>query len=241
VPHVLFHMLDSYPESPDLTSAHLSFCLVRPRARVATIVTPVLLAGVAGLWLGGGLHAAGTPASLGPGHEVDQHLFRTTLTGAHVGVIKATKFTPAKQVLVINAWVTNPTGETLGTTGLNDDAFWHGLFLRWKSSDGPRPKLIDARGIAGTTLFRALQPRLPTYVAVEYDLATGTRVPDRVTVALASYSRTDGGILDPRGYWDYEPKGYEKRVERDPITGRTGPVTHIIPVLAANVRMPVRR
>jgi len=241
VSHVVFHMLDSFSESPDLTSAQLSFCLVRPRARVAAVVAPVLLAGAAGIWLGGGLRPAGTPASLGPGHEVDQHLFRTTLTGAHVAVIKGTKFTPARRVLVVNAWVTNPTDQTLGTTGPGDEAFWHGVFLRWKSSDGPRPKPTDARGIAGNTLFRALQPRLPTYVAVEYDLAAVTRVPDHVTVALASYARTDGGILDPRGYWDFEPQGYEQTVERNPLTGKTGRVTHIIPELAANVRLPVKR
>ncbi len=230
-----FHML----ERP----SHLSLCLVRPRARVAAAsATLAVLAGACGLWLSGGLRAADTPTPVWPGREVDQHLFRTRLVGAHVAELGKTTFTPGKRLLVINAWVTNPTGETLGTSGgTAHDVFSHGLFLRWRAQDGPRPTLLDAQAIAGNTLFRSLQPRLPTYVAVQYALAPATVVPDHVTVALASYQRTEAGVLDPRGYWDWAPRGYEKKVETNPLTHRTGRVTEIVPVLAADVTLPVKR
>jgi hypothetical protein len=45
---------------------------------------------------------------------------------------------------------------------------------------------VDAQCIAGNTLFRSLQPGLPTYVAVQYELAANTVVPDHVKIALAS-------------------------------------------------------
>jgi hypothetical protein len=143
-------------------------------------------------------------------------------------------------MLIINAWVTNPTRETLGTYGTDDNVFAHGMFLRWRTQDGPRPKQIDAQAIAGDTLFRSLQPRLPTYVAVQYELAAGARVPDHVTVALADYEHTDSGVLDPRGYWDWKARRYERAHETNPLTHRSGWVTHIIPVLVADVRLPVR-
>jgi RNase P/RNase MRP subunit p29 len=215
---------------------------VRPRARVTAYATLAVLIGVGALWLSGGLRAADTPRSVRPGQEVDQHLFRTRLVGAHVSVIPKTKFTPARRLLVINAWVVNPTRETVGThSGLSHDVFSHGMFLHWKAQNGPRPNLVDAQGIAGTTLFRSLQPRLPTYVAVQYELAANTVVPDHVTVALASYEHTDAGVLDPRGYWDWAARRYEKKTETDALTHKSGRVTEIIPVLAANVTLPVRR
>src|SRR5262249_24712506 len=155
----------------------------------------------------------------------------------HVAVVK--KFGESQRLLVINAWVTNPTSETLRTTGLNNDVFSHGMFLHWRSENGPDPKLVDAQGIAGDTLYRALQPQMPTYVAVQYQLTATTRVPDHVTVALACYEHITAGILDPRGYWDWEPRRFETAVETNPLTHKTGRVTHIIPVLVANVTLPV--
>jgi hypothetical protein len=115
------------------------------------------------------------------------------------------------------------------------------MFLRWRSEDGPRPNLVDAQGIAGDTLFRSLQPRIPTYVAVQYELSPRTVVPDHVTVALASYQYVGAGVLDPRGYWGWAARRYEKKVERDPVTHRSGLVTEIIPVLVADVTLPVNR
>lgn len=222
---------------------HLSLCLVRPRARVAAYATLTVLVGVSVLWLSGGLRAADTPRSVPPGREVDQHLFRTRLVGAHVAVIKKTKFTAERRLLVINAWVTNPTRETLGTSGADNDheVFSHGMFLHWNPRNGPRPKLVDAQAIAGNTLFRSLQPQLPTYVAVQYELTPRTVVPEQVTVALASYEHTEAGILDPRGYWEWQARRYEKKVETNALTHRSGLVTEIIPVLAADVTLPVKR
>lgn len=217
----------------------LSFCLVRPRARVTAALSAALLVGTTALWLSGGLRAADTPESVRPGREVDQHLFRTTLTGAHVANV--TKFGQTTRLLVINAWVTNPTRQTLGTTGLGNDVFSHGMFLYWKTANGPRPKLVDAQAIAGSTLYRSLQPRMPTYVAVQYQITATTRVPDHVTVALASYEHTQAGILDPRGYWDWEARRYETAHETNPLTHKSGRVTHIIPVLLANVSLPVKQ
>ncbi|GAA0316070.1 hypothetical protein NE235_28555 [Actinoallomurus spadix] len=211
---------------------------MHPRARVAGYVTAAVLVAVGTLWATGGLAPADAPVPTPPGREVDQHLFRTRLVGAHVATIK--KYGRSTRMLVINAWVTNPTRETLGTYGLNDDVFAHGMFLRWKARDGPRPKLVDAQAIAGDTLFRSLQPRLPTYVAVQYELAAGTRLPDQVTVALADYQHTDSGVLDPRGYWDWKARRYERAHETNPLTHKSGWVTHIIPVLVADVRLPVK-
>jgi RNase P/RNase MRP subunit p29 len=222
---------------------HLSLCLVRPRARVAAYATLTVLVGVSVLWLSGGLRAADTPRSVPAGRQVDQHLFRTRLVGAHVAVIKKTKFTSERRLLVINAWVTNPTRETLGTSGADSDhaVFSHGMFLHWNTRNGPRPNLVDAQAIAGNTLFRSLQPQLPTYVAVQYELTPRTVVPDHVTVALASYEHTEAGILDPRGYWEWQARRYEKKVETNALTHKSGLVTVIIPVLAANVTLPVKR
>jgi hypothetical protein len=214
-------------------------CPVRPRARVAASATLAVLLGVGALWLSGGLRAADTPRPMRPGQEVDQHLFRTRLVAAHVAVTPKTKYTAARRLLVINAWVVNPTRETVGTNGIGHDVFSHGLFLYWKT--GPRPNLVDAQGIAGNTLFRSLQPGLPTYVAVQYELAANTVVPDRVKIALASYEHTDAGILDPRGYWEWAARRYEKKTETNALTHKSGRVTEIIPVLAATVTLPVRR
>lgn len=215
---------------------------MRPRARVAASATLAVLAGVGTLWLTGGLGAADAPRSVPPGREVDQRLFRTRLVGAHVTATPKGTFTTAKRLLVINAWVTNPTRQTLGTyAGAGHDVFAHGLFLHWDTRNGPRPELVDAQAIAGDTLFRSLQPRLPTYVAVEYSLAANTVVPGRVTVALARYERTSAGVLDPRGYWEWAPRRYVKRAETDPVTHRRATVTEIVPVLAANVTLPVKR
>ncbi|MFB9831114.1 hypothetical protein [Actinoallomurus acaciae] len=215
---------------------------MRPRARIVASATLVVVAGACALWLTGGLRAAGTPATVRPGQEVDQRLFRTRLVGAHVTTFPKTRFTAARRLLVINAWVTNPTRETVGTmSGTDDDVFAHGVFLRWDTRDGPRPRLTDAQAIAGNTLFRSLQPRLPTYVAVQYELAAATVVPDHITVALAGYRHTDAGIVDPRGYWSYQARRYTTRLERDPVTHRSGRVAQIIPVLVADVTLPVRR
>lgn len=215
---------------------------MRPRARVAASATLAVLLGTGALWLSGGLRAADTPRSVRPGQEVDQHLFHTKLVGAHVSVIPKTKYTEARRLLVINAWVVNPTRETVGTHGgTGHDVFSHGLFLYWNARNGPRPNLVDAQGIAGNTLFRSLQPRLPTYVAVQYALAANTVVPDHVKVALASYEHTDAGILDPRGYWEWTARRYERKTETNALTHRSGRVTEIIPVLTANVTLPVRR
>ncbi|MCO5993920.1 hypothetical protein [Actinoallomurus rhizosphaericola] len=211
---------------------------MHPRARVAGYVTAAVLVAVGTLWAIGGLDPADTPVPTPPGREVDQHLFRTRLIGAHVATVK--KFGQSTRMLVINAWVTNPTRETLGTYGLDDDVFAHGMFLHWRTQDGPRPKQVDAQAIAGDTLFRSLQPRLPTYVAVQYELASGARVPDHVTVALADYEHTESGVLDPRGYWEWKARRYQTRYETNPLTHRSGRVTHIIPVLVADVRLPVR-
>lgn len=215
---------------------------MRPRARVAGLAAAALLSVTGALWATGGLDPADALVRARPGQEIDQRLFRTRLVGAHVTTIAKTKFAPERRLLVINAWVTNPTRETVGThSGTADDVFSHGMFLHWRPEDGPRPKLVDAQGIAGDTLFRGLQPRLPTYVAVQYELAAGTRVPGHVTVALARYEHTDAGILDPRGYWAWEARRYEKRWETNALTHKRGRVTHIIPVLAADVTLPVRR
>jgi hypothetical protein len=217
-------------------------CLVRPRALVAASATLAVVVAAGALWLTGGLAPADAPATVRPGREVDQRLFRTRLVGAHVTTIPKTKFAPARRLLVINAWVVNPTRETVGTmSGTADDVFARGLFLYWNARNGPRPRLENAQGIAGDTLFRSLQPRLPTYVAVQYELTATTVVPDHITVALAGYQHTDAGILDPRGYWTYRPRRYTTRVERDPVTHRAGHVTEIIPVLVANVTLPVTR
>ena len=218
-------------------------CLVRPRARIAASATLAAATAAGALWLTGGLDAADTPPAVRPGREVDQRLFRTRLVGAHVATVPKTKLVPARRLLVINAWVVNATRETVGTTGADTahDTFSHGLFLHWNPRNGPAPRLAGAQGLAGDTLFRSLQPRLPTYVAVQYELAATTVVPDHLTVALASYHRTDAGILDPRGYWDWEARGYERKTETDPLTHRTGRVTEIIPALAADVTLPVRR
>lgn len=215
---------------------------MHPRARVAGLVTAAVVAATGVLWAAGGLDAAGTPARVAPGHEVDQHLFHTRLVGAHIATINGTRYVPGRRLLVINAWVTNPTRQTVGThSGVSDDVFSHGLFLYWNARNGPRPKLTDAQGIAGDTLFRGLQPRLPTYVAVQYELAATARVPGQVTVALAAYEHTDAGILDPRGYWSWKPRRYETTVETDPLTHKRGRVTRIIPVLVADVTLSVRR
>jgi hypothetical protein len=164
------------------------------------------------------------------------------LAGAHVSVIPKTKSTAARRLLVINAWVVNPTRETVGTHGgEGHDVFSHGMFLYWKAQNGPRPRLVDAQSIAGDTLFRSLQPRLPTYVAVQYELAANTVVPDRVTVALATYEHTDAGVLDSRGYWDWAARRYEKKTETNALTHKSGRVTESVPVLATNVTLPVRR
>src|SRR4051794_12487778 len=80
---------------------------VHPRARVAGCAAAALLIAAGALWATGGLDPADTPARVAPGKEVDQHLFRTKLVGAHVTTIK--KFGQTMRVLVINAWVTNPT------------------------------------------------------------------------------------------------------------------------------------
>jgi hypothetical protein len=220
-------------------AAPLSFCLVRPRARAAAGATLALLAGVTALWVSGGLRAADTPKPVPPGREVDQHLFRTKLVGAHVA--KLTRFGESQRLLVINAWVTNPTRETIGTGGLPHDVFSHGMFLYWNAKNGPRPKLVDSQAIAGNTLYRSLQPRMPTYVAVQYELTATTRVPDQVTVALASYHHTRSGILDPRGYWDWEARSYKREFQTNPLTHRSGWATQIIPVLLADVRLPVKQ
>ncbi|MCO6006166.1 hypothetical protein NE236_14330 [Actinoallomurus purpureus] len=212
---------------------------MHPRARVAGYATAAVLVVVGTLWANGGLDSAGTPVRAGPGKEIDQHLFHTRLVGAHVTTVK--KFGENTRMLVVNAWVTNPTRETLGTYGTDDNVFGHGVFLHWRSQDGPRPEPIDAQAIAGDTLFRSLQPRLPTYVAVQYRLAAATRVPDHVTVALADYERTESGILDPRGYWEWKARRHETRYETNPLTHKSGRVTHIIPVLVADVTLPVRR
>jgi hypothetical protein len=215
---------------------------VRPRALVAASATTTVVVAAGVLWLTGGLRAADTPATVRAGQEVDQHLFRTRLVGAHVTTVPKTKFAAARRLLVINAWVVNPTRETTGTmAGADDDVFAHGIFLYWNTRNGPRPTLKDAQGIAGDTLFRSLQPRLPTYVAVQYELSATTMVPDHIKVALAAYRRTAAGVLDPRGYWGYQPRRYTTRVERDPFTHRSGRVTRIIPVLVANVTLPVKR
>ncbi len=216
---------------------------MRPRARVTASATLAALVAAGALALAGGLDAADTPATVRPGHEVDQHLFRTRLVGAHVATIPGGKYTAARRLLVINAWVVNATRETVGTTGADTahDTFSRGLFLRWNGHDGPVPRLTDAQGIAGDTLFRSLQPRLPTYVAVQYELTPTTVVPDRLTVALVSYRRTDAGILDPRGYWEWAARGYERKTETNPLTHRTGRVTRIVPLPAAYVTLPVRR
>ncbi|MEV0405960.1 hypothetical protein [Actinoallomurus sp. NPDC050550] len=211
---------------------------MHPRARVAGYAAAAVLIAVGALWATGGLDPADAPARVAPGKEVDQHLFRTKLVGAHVATIK--KFGKTTRMLVINAWVTNPTRETQGTYALDDNVFAHGMFLYWRTQNGPRPKQVDAQGVAGDTLFRALQPRLPTYVAVQYELASGARVPDHVTVALADYQYTESGLLDPRGYWVWKSRGYETRYETDPLTHKSGRVTHIIPVLVANVTLPVK-
>ncbi|MDN3351785.1 hypothetical protein [Actinomadura sp. DC4] len=215
---------------------------MRPRARIAASTALVLLVGAGALWLSGGLRAADTPRSVRPGREVDQHLFRTRLVGAHVAVLAKTKFTAGRRLLVVNAWVVNPTRETIAThRGDDHDAFSQGMFLRWQARNGPAPRLVDAQGIAGNTLFHSLQPRLPTYVAVQYELAANTVVPDHVTVALARYEHAGAGVLDPRGYWEWEARRYEKKNETDPLTHKSGRVTRIIPVLAADVTLPVRR
>lgn len=205
-------------------------------------VSLAVIAASAALWLGGGLAPADRPPAVRPGAEVDQHLFRTKLVGAHVTETPGTKYTASRRLLVINAWVTNPTRTTIGTHGgTSDDVFSHGMFLHWKASYGPRPTLTDAQGIAGDTLFRGLQPHLPTYVAVQYELAPSARVPDRLTVALAGYEHTEAGVLDPRGYWIWEARRYETTTETDPVTHRTGRVTTIIPRLVADVTLPVRQ
>ncbi len=209
-----------------------------PSRRLHVVIGASLSSVVAltALWLGGGLASADRPPEVRPGKEVDQHLFHTRLMGAHVTT------TPERKLLVINAWVTNPTRQTVGThSGVSDDVFSHGMFLRWKPEYGPRPTLVDAQGIAGDTLFRGLQPRRPTYVAVQYELAAGARVPDRLTVALADYEHTAAGVLDPRDYWVWRARRYETRFETNPLTHRSGRVTHIIPVLIADVTLPVRR
>ncbi|GAA4612471.1 hypothetical protein GCM10023195_53500 [Actinoallomurus liliacearum] len=212
---------------------------MHPRARVAGYVTAAVLVAVGTFWATGGLGPADAPVRTGPGREIDQHLFRTRLAGAHVTTIK--KFGKSTRMLVINAWVTNPTRETQGTYGINNDVFAHGMFLHWRTEDGPRPEQIDAQAIAGDTLFRSLQPRLPTYVAVQYQLAAGTRVPDHVTVALADYEHTESGVLDPRGYWEWKARRDETAYETNPLTHKSGRVTHIIPVLVADVTLPVKR
>lgn len=212
---------------------------MHPRARVAGYVTAAVLVTAGTLWATGGLDPADAPVRAKPGQEIEQHLFRTRLVDAHIVTIK--KFGESMRMLVVGAWVTNPTRETLGTYGTDDNVFAHGMFLHWRSQDGPRPKQVDAQAIAGETLFRSLQPRLPTYVAVQYQLASGTRVPDDVTVALADYEHTESGILDPRGYWGWKARRHETKYETDPLTHKSGRVTRTIPVLVADVTLPVRR
>jgi hypothetical protein len=90
---------------------------VRPRARGTASAVAAVLVAAAALWASGGLRAADAPRSVRPGQEVDQHLFRTRLVGAHVAVIPKTRFTAARRLLVVNAWVVNPTHETVGTHG----------------------------------------------------------------------------------------------------------------------------
>jgi hypothetical protein len=66
-------------------------------------------------------------------------------------------------------------------------------------------------------------------------------VPGQVRVALASCEHTDAGVLDPRGYWEWAARRYERKTETNALTHRTGRVTEIIPVLAATVSLPMRR
>lgn len=194
----------------------------------------------AALWLGGGLRAADRPRPARPGQEIDQGLYRTKIIGAHVATIKKTAFQPSGRLLVVNAWVTNTSRETQSTHGLGSDAvFSHGIFLHWPG--GPAPKLTTAQGLAGQTLFYSLQPHEPTYVAVQYDLPANARVPDRLTVALAAYTYTEAGILDPRGYWGYDAKRFRTVRERDPVSHRLELTTMTIPKLAAEVTVPVSR
>lgn len=194
---------------------------------------------VAALWLGGGLRPADRPVRARPGQEVDQHLFRTRLMGAHVATSRKTPYQPSGRLLVVNAWVTNTSRETQWTHGPDDVFFSHGLFPRWGA--GPAPRLLTAQSLAGDTLFYSLQPREPTYVAVQYDLPAGARVPDRLTVGLAGYAYTSAGILDPRGYWSYDASGYRTVRERDPVTHRVGLATETVPRMVAEVTLPVRR
>lgn len=215
---------------------------VRPRALIAAGLAVALAAAAVTLWLTGGLKDARTPPNVPPGREIDQVRFHTKLLRAHVENLRKNKFQPAQRILVINAEVTNPTRETVITTGSDDNGFWHSIFLDWDTAKfGPRPKPVDARVIAGDMLARDLPPRVPSSVAVEYQLTATQRVPRHLSVVLAKYERTHSGILDPRGYWQWQARRFETRTETDPLTHRKARVTQIIPVLAARVTLAVRQ
>jgi hypothetical protein len=206
---------------------------------VVAVAATILMALGVTAWATGGLDPAEKTATVRPGGEIDQHLFRTRLLGARAAWIKESKFTQGRHVLLVTASVTNLSRETLLLRGpATDHNFPHSLFLRWPGA-GPKPQFTQAKAYKGETATWMLQPRLPAFVVLEYNLPQGAVTPDRITIDLADFEHTSAGILDPRGYWEFKAAGFRAVTVHDPKNGRLRATTEIVPQIIARVTLPV--
>jgi hypothetical protein len=210
----------------------------RRRFLAAAAAVVLVTAGVCA-WATGGLDSSGRPATVRPGRDVDQHLFRTRLLRARTGWLQESKYAERRHVLLVTASVTNLSRETALLRGpATDHNFPHSLFLRWPGT-GPRPIFSRAKAYQGETSTWMLQPRLPGLVTLEYILPAGTSTPGQVVIDLADFAYTKAGILDPRGYWEFKAAGFREVKVRDPKNGRLRTTSQITPELAARVTLPV--
>jgi hypothetical protein len=213
--------------------------LHRRRRFLAAAAAVVLVAAGVSAWATGGLDSTRKPATVRPGRNVDQHLFRTKLLRARTAWVQESKYTERRHVLLVTASVTNLSRETALLRGpATDHNFPHSLFLRWPGT-GPRPIFSRAKAYKGEASTWMLQPRLPGQVVLEYILPEGAVTPGQVIIDLADFAYTKAGILDPRGYWEFKAAGFREVKVRDPKNGRLRTTTEIIPELAARVTLPV--
>ena len=210
---------------------------MRPRVVVIGVVAATLVG--LGAWLLGGFRSAERVRAVRAGGEVDQTLFRTRLLEARAGWVQESKYVQRRHVLLLVASVTNLSRQTQLLRGpATDHNFPHSLFPQWPRG-GKVAVFSQAKAYQGNISTWQLQPRLPARVVLEYDLPAGMAAPARLTVGLAGFAYTASGILDPRGYWEFQATGFRAVRQRDPVSGRMRTTTQIVPRIVARVTLPV--
>lgn len=210
----------------------------RTRWSVAAALVLLVIAAVVSVAAAGGLRAAPEHPVVGPGVEVDQGLYRTTVLEARGRRAWVYGYDLARDRVIdergrrveVTLRVTNMSDEYMGLHDVfGGPSFTSGVGARWPA--GVRP--ISALGVGrarvgwGDTMSTTLQPHRPTTVVVRYQLRAGTRVPRRLGVGLAEFEHVEDPMVDPRPYW---------RVATEKTSTPTQKST---PTVAAEVTVPI--